>query len=89
MSGWGLFLKLKAVSGRDIKNYKRAPQSSRAASEVRSHSGSHQAKNLMGVLMSVNYDKMPVYHTCRKYQCDGLWADNITFQWPDQYKQLK
>ena len=54
------------------------------------HSGSHQAKNLMGMLLPVNYEKkMPVYHTCRKYQRDGLWADNITFPWPDQYKELQ
>ena len=32
---------------------------------------------------------MPVYHTYRKYQRDGLWADNITFPWPDQYKELQ
>ena len=32
---------------------------------------------------------MPVYHTYRKYQRDGLWADNIAFPWPDQYKELQ
>ena len=39
--------------------------------------------------MSELRKKMPVYHTYRKYQRDGLWADNITFPWPDQYKELQ
>ena len=51
--------------------------------------GSHETKNLMGMLLPMSYKKMPVYHTWRKSQCDGSWIDKIAFQWPDQYKQLQ